>query len=247
MDAVMKAQRDTMSRVCGQLKEEVIADGRDGTNHVRNLMQSVAGVRMLGEVADQYVVEIVAKAEAELLALRRTAWKAAAGPGVQKTDFQAVREFNVAAGNTADTFNAPQVVFYTGMQCEELSEKLVAIGGALTADMTVDQVAARGDLLKIADLLDSLGFRLKSRPPEIADLVTRADPVALLDADLDIVVVSHGSVLSQGVDGDASMAEVSRANLSKLVNGKVLKDANGKIVKPEGWTPPNLAPFLVAK
>jgi predicted HAD superfamily Cof-like phosphohydrolase len=32
--------------------------------------------------------------------------------------------------------------------------------------------------------------------------------------------------------------------MAKLVDGKVLRRADGKVMKPEGWQPPNLAQFL---
>ena len=40
--------------------------------------------------------------------------------------------------------------------------------------------------------------------------------------------------------------EVARSNLSKIdpTTGKVNKRNDGKVMKPEGWTPPNLKPFV---
>jgi predicted HAD superfamily Cof-like phosphohydrolase len=34
--------------------------------------------------------------------------------------------------------------------------------------------------------------------------------------------------------------EVHRSNMAKLVDGKPLKRADGKVIKPEGWTPPDI-------
>jgi predicted HAD superfamily Cof-like phosphohydrolase len=39
-------------------------------------------------------------------------------------------------------------------------------------------------------------------------------------------------------------AEVHRSNLAKLVDGKVLRRADGKVLKPESWTPANIEPIL---
>jgi predicted HAD superfamily Cof-like phosphohydrolase len=40
--------------------------------------------------------------------------------------------------------------------------------------------------------------------------------------------------------------EVKRSNLDKIdyETGKVIRRADGKILKPEGWTPPNLESFV---
>jgi len=54
-------------------------------------------------------------------------------------------------------------------------------------------------------------------------------------ADLDYVV--EGTRLEFGVDSEPIADEVQRANMSKGFN----KNAAGKTVKPEGWTPPDIA------
>ena len=38
--------------------------------------------------------------------------------------------------------------------------------------------------------------------------------------------------------------EVHRSNMAKLVDGKVIRREDGKVLKPEGWQPPQLAQFL---
>jgi len=35
-------------------------------------------------------------------------------------------------------------------------------------------------------------------------------------------------------------AEVHRSNMAKLVDGKVIRREDGKVLKPEGWTPPDV-------
>ena len=51
-------------------------------------------------------------------------------------------------------------------------------------------------------------------------------------------------MLSQGADVTGAMNEVVRSNMSKMVDGRMVKDANGKVVKPDTYSPPNLAPFV---
>ena len=49
-----------------------------------------------------------------------------------------------------------------------------------------------------------------------------------------------------GVDAEAAWNEVMRTNFAKIdpETGKVNKRKDGKVLKPEGWEPPKLKPFL---
>ena len=79
---------------------------------------------------------------------------------------------------------------------------------------------------------------------EYDHLVVDADREALLDADVDLAWVTIGSMLSQGADVTGAMNEVVRSNMSKMVDGKMVKDGNGKVIKGPDFSPPNLAPFI---
>lgn len=138
-----------------------------------------------------------------------------------------VKKFMQAAEQTTDSFNVRQTALYIGLQCEELAEKLEAILGP---DNSLVQ------LLNIESMLLKEGDR-NTR-------VARAGAHELLDADIDLMWVTIGSVLSQGADIDGAIAEVTRSNMSKLVDGKMVKDANGKVTKPSHFSPPNLEPFV---
>lgn len=72
------------------------------------------------------------------------------------------------------------------------------------------------------------------------------DRVEQLDALLDILVVTIGAMHSLGVDAEGGWNEVIRSNMSKVdaTSGKLLKREDGKILKPETYSPPNLAPFV---
>jgi predicted HAD superfamily Cof-like phosphohydrolase len=50
----------------------------------------------------------------------------------------------------------------------------------------------------------------------------------------------------KGYDVDGAWAEVARSNLAKIdpTTGKVIKRPDGKVLKPEGWTPPSLESFV---
>jgi predicted HAD superfamily Cof-like phosphohydrolase len=67
-----------------------------------------------------------------------------------------------------------------------------------------------------------------------------------LDALIDILVVTVGALHSLGVDAEGAWNEVMRTNFAKIdsATGKVRKREDGKVLKPEGWTPPELAPYI---
>jgi predicted HAD superfamily Cof-like phosphohydrolase len=72
------------------------------------------------------------------------------------------------------------------------------------------------------------------------------DRVETLDALVDILVVTMGAINSMGADGEGAWNEVMRTNFAKVdpVTGKVRRREDGKVLKPEGWQPPNLKPFV---
>jgi predicted HAD superfamily Cof-like phosphohydrolase len=81
---------------------------------------------------------------------------------------------------------------------------------------------------------------------ELADAIIKQDKVETLDALIDIIVVTIGAIHSLGVDADGAWREVLHSNLAKIDKdtGKVCKREDGKVLKPEGWTPPNLAKYV---
>ena len=72
------------------------------------------------------------------------------------------------------------------------------------------------------------------------------DMVEVLDALIDIMVVTAGAIRAGGMDGKGAWEEVMRTNFAKIdpETGKVRKREDGKILKPEGWQPPNLKDFV---
>lgn len=72
----------------------------------------------------------------------------------------------------------------------------------------------------------------------------QGDAVQILDGSCDADVVMTGADLTFGFDHEAAVAEVHRSNMTKLVNGKPVKDAGGKVIKPPTYSPANLLPFV---
>ncbi len=87
---------------------------------------------------------------------------------------------------------------------------------------------------------------LQEEVQEYADAVRAGDLVEILDALGDIAYILAGSILNHGLQHiiDDAFTEIHRSNMAKLVDGKVLKRADGKVAKPDDWTPPNLVQFL---
>lgn len=67
-----------------------------------------------------------------------------------------------------------------------------------------------------------------------------------LDALIDIIVVAVGAIHSLGADGKGAWDEVMRTNFAKIDpdTGKVRKRSDGKVLKPEGWQPPQLDKYV---
>lgn len=81
---------------------------------------------------------------------------------------------------------------------------------------------------------------------ELQKALRRRDSVEQLDALVDILVVTMGAIRAAGWDNEAAWNEVMRTNFAKIDSdtGKVIKRADGKVLKPEGWQPPQLAQFV---
>jgi len=84
---------------------------------------------------------------------------------------------------------------------------------------------------------------------ELYDAITAHNKVETLDALVDILVVTIGALHSMGADADGAWKEVMRTNFAKIdkETGKVRKREDGKVLKPIGWTPPELEPFVTKK
>lgn len=73
-----------------------------------------------------------------------------------------------------------------------------------------------------------------------------SDHIEILDALTDILVVTIGAIHSMGADGEGAWKEVMATNFAKIdpQTGKVRKREDGKVLKPDGWQPPDLTKFI---
>jgi len=83
---------------------------------------------------------------------------------------------------------------------------------------------------------------------ELLEATLLDDQVEQLDALVDILVVTIGAIHSAGFNAEGAWKEVMKTNFAKVDHetGKVRKREDVKVLKPTGWTPPNLTPFLRA-
>ena len=81
---------------------------------------------------------------------------------------------------------------------------------------------------------------------ELQQSIQNNDNIECLDALIDILVVTIGAIHSMGADGEGAWQEVMRTNFAKIDpdTGKVRKREDGKVLKPPGWSAPNLGNYL---
>lgn len=110
--------------------------------------------------------------------------------------------------------------------------------GQTVGEHNPDQCAMYGDLVE-EELQEQL------------EAVLEGNDVEEFDADLDILVVHIGRMLSRWHPNmiQAGWHEVMRSNMSKCVsdlegNPVVIKREDGKILKPDTYSPPDLASIM---
>jgi len=80
---------------------------------------------------------------------------------------------------------------------------------------------------------------------ELKAAIKACDNVEIVDALIDILVVTIGALHSMGADAEGAWKEVMKTNFAKIgEDGKVRKREDGKVLKPVGWVPPDLEPFI---
>lgn len=151
----------------------------------------------------------------------------------KKTGFEHVREFH-------EKFNHPIHEAPHIPDAKTVKLRLALI----LEEFTELSEACVGDTAAGERLLHALGQSMEAvRALESEDL--NVDVVEVADALTDINYVTYGAGHCFGVDLDACMAEVQRANMSKLgPDGKPIYNEHGKIMKGPAYTPPDIAKVL---
>jgi len=81
---------------------------------------------------------------------------------------------------------------------------------------------------------------------EFIEAFNTEDDVEQLDACMDMIWVILGYCHMKNFNIHGAWNEVATSNLWKIdaKTGKVIRREDGKILKPEGWTPPDLTKFV---
>ena len=87
---------------------------------------------------------------------------------------------------------------------------------------------------------------IEEEAKELAVAINNHDKIETLDALIDILVVTIGTIHSMGADAEGAWKEVMSTNFAKIDKdtGKVRKREDGKVLKPLGWVAPDLKPFV---
>lgn len=89
---------------------------------------------------------------------------------------------------------------------------------------------------------------LDEETSEFAVAAHRRDLVGMADALADIVYVAYGTAVTLGIDLDAVVDEVHRANMSKLdARGRPVLRADGKVLKSPRYTAPDVAGVIASQ
>jgi predicted HAD superfamily Cof-like phosphohydrolase len=87
---------------------------------------------------------------------------------------------------------------------------------------------------------------IKEEVEEFWEAEAASDDVEEIDACFDMMWVIVGYMKSRGWDCEKIWDEGAQSNLSKIdpVTGSVKRREDGKILKPEGWKPPDFTKFV---
>ena len=98
----------------------------------------------------------------------------------------------------------------------------------------------------VSDLAQLYKNLIKEEVEEFWEAVDENDDAEQLDACFDMIWVIVGYMKARGWDCEKAWDEGAMSNLSKIDRntGFVLRREDGKILKPEGWKPPDFAKFV---
>lgn len=79
---------------------------------------------------------------------------------------------------------------------------------------------------------------------ELSYAFKKFDMVETADACADLIWVIEGLCHSLGIPLQKVWDEVARSNMSKTVDGKLLKREDGKVLKPDTYSPPDIKTII---
>jgi predicted HAD superfamily Cof-like phosphohydrolase len=99
---------------------------------------------------------------------------------------------------------------------------------------------------QVSDLAQLYKELIKEETAEFWEAEAASNDAEQLDACFDMIWVIVGYMKARGWDCEHAWDEGAKSNLSKIdpVTGNVIRREDGKILKPEGWKPPNFEKFV---
>lgn len=91
------------------------------------------------------------------------------------------------------------------------------------------------------DIMLLRGKLIREEIEELIKAFDNADFEGIVDGSLDLVYVLLGTLIAMGVDARPVWNEIQKANMAKEGGGL---RGDGKVMKPEGWTPPDIVGVL---
>lgn len=143
------------------------------------------------------------------------------------SDYQLVKEFTDLAGgfqpvDVPTPMSKSEVYFLVTMMLDEIMELFATVAGPEeTKESMINMIRESRNLPQES-----------GSPEEIT--------AAQADAMVDCYVYMLNAAAKKNVDLSSVFKVVHRANTAKIVDGKVLRREDGKILKPPGWTAPDI-------
>jgi len=99
------------------------------------------------------------------------------------------------------------------------------------------------------DNVNLYGTLITEEYKEFIEAINNNDEVEALDACMDMIWVILGFCHMKGYDIHGAWNEVVQTNMAKVdpATGKVRRREDGKILKPEGWKPPDMTKYVKKK
>lgn len=170
-----------------------------------------------------------------------------------------VKDFMLACDQTVGIENKEQEALYAKLMQEELTELEEAVEkndveeildaccdlvwvtvGFYLSKQTVVEETLFDNILEIQD--NRTNYFLDDRLAELRKMFYNIRHFSEYDFIFEIILLAKYA----DFDFVGAYNEVARSNMSKVdsTTGKVLKREDGKVLKPETYSPPNLSPFI---
>lgn len=131
-----------------------------------------------------------------------------------------------------EVMNAPTSPAEPKLRNPQLRASLILEEAIETVVALVGSHKALNMLQHASDRLDEKEFEKGSTEPDLIEAI---------DGCIDLLVVTYGTCEDIGIDAEPFFDEVQRSNMAKK-DGPMRAD--GKRLKPPGWTPPDIAGVL---